>query len=408
MSDELQDKLQALCYQLAKATSAAVRLYRQKECLYYYSVYHLHPDPVTLYLEMLLEEAHKAGVFVTPLGQSYGYLTLGDGWRLVIGPSRLESEDRRALEQQLFLLGVEPKEQKNYIHTMRCFPAINAERMGWTVSVLCSLVERKPFSMEELYVNIRPENADRPAHFGLVGQQEELPTSDTQELLDRAYQFERLILSYVEQGETEQVAELFSSRPSMSLGRMSADSLRQAKDAGICAAAVASRTAIRGGVDRATAFRLSDLYIQKIELLRDARAVEALWRDLFVDFADQVRQARYHTGGVCGTGEKDLFLACAEYVSQNIYAPIRADELAETLGYTRSYLCSCFKRQTGMTLTQYCLQEKVLEARRMLQFTGRSLSEIAALLAFSSQSHFQTVFKRLTGETPLAYRRRMG
>lgn len=60
-----------------------------------------------------------------------------------------------------------------------------------------------------------------------------------------------------------------------------------------------------------------------------------------------------------------------------------------------------------MTLTQYILQEKVFEAQRLLRFTDQSLSELAALLAFSSQSHFQNVFKKQTGETPAQYRSRM-
>lgn len=237
--------------------------------------------------------------------------------------------------------------------------------------------------------------------------EDERPSSDTQELLDRSYQFEQIILSYVQQGEPERIREVLAAPPAMLLGKMSDDSLRQARYADICAAAIASRAAISGGVDSRTAFRMSDLYIQRTELLEDVRALELLREEMFVDFADQVRQVRYHTKSNEQTGEKDLFLACSEYISQNIYAPIRAEELAEALGYTRSYLCSCFKKQAGMTLTQYCLQEKILEAQRMLRFTDQSLSEIAALFAFSSQSHFQTVFKRITGETPLSYRRRM-
>ena len=46
------------------------------------------------------------------------------------------------------------------------------------------------------------------------------------------------------------------------------------------------------------------------------------------------------------------------------------------------------------------------EAKRLLQFTDQELGEIAALLDYSSQSHFQTVFRKVTGETPMAYRRR--
>ena len=80
--------------------------------------------------------------------------------------------------------------------------------------------------------------------------------------------------------------------------------------------------------------------------------------------------------------------------------------MAAALGYTRSYLCTRFHQETGMSLKQYIQREKAMEARRLLRFTDQELGQIAALLDFSSQSHFQTVFKKVTGETPMAYRRR--
>lgn len=234
-----------------------------------------------------------------------------------------------------------------------------------------------------------------------------LPSPGDQELLDRGYQFEQLLLSYIEQGKPELIREVLCAPPAMLVGKLADNHLRQTKNAGICGAAIASRAAIAGGVDHCTAFRMSDYYIQKIEACQQIHALEPLLGGMLISFADKVRQVRYHTMDGGAEDDRTIFQSCAEYVSQNIYAPIRVEELAETLGYSRSYLCNCFKRQTGMTLSQYCQQEKILEAQRFLRFTDQSLSEIAALFAFSSQSHFQTVFKRVTGETPLAYRRRM-
>lgn len=68
------------------------------------------------------------------------------------------------------------------------------------------------------------------------------------------------------------------------------------------------------------------------------------------------------------------------------------------------YLCNQFHKQTGITLTQYILNEKIIESQRLLRFTNKSISEIALHLAFSSQSHFQTVFKKYTGITPNRFR----
>ena len=80
--------------------------------------------------------------------------------------------------------------------------------------------------------------------------------------------------------------------------------------------------------------------------------------------------------------------------------------MAQALGYTRAYLCARFRQEAGLSLSQYIQQEKTAEAKRLLQFTDQTLGQIAAMLAYSSQSHFQAVFHRVAGETPLAYRRR--
>ena len=86
---------------------------------------------------------------------------------------------------------------------------------------------------------------------------------------------------------------------------------------------------------------------------------------------------------------------------------IRVDKMAEEFGISRQHLCSRFKKETGVSVSQYIRQEKIKEAERMLRFSDRAVSEIASVLGFSSQSHFQTIFKKVTGETPLHYRERM-
>lgn len=139
-------------------------------------------------------------------------------------------------------------------------------------------------------------------------------------------------------------------------------------------------------------------YLRTLQCCPDGSAERMVW--LMVSLGTLLTGAPFPAG--------DVFSACAKYVDENLYAPLRVEEVAAALGYSRSYLSTRFKQQAGMTLTRYILQEKVFEAQRLLQFSDESLLEIANTFGFSSQSHFQNVFKSVTGETPMAIRRRIG
>lgn len=394
-----------LCQSLAKALNTAVRLYRDGACRAYYSVYHLDPDPAGPYLHSLLDRAHKAGVLATPLYQFYGYIALEEDWRLIVGPSRVQNEDARLEQELLFLLGVPGEQQEEYRRILHCLPAISAERMGWLVSFLSLSINRQELKSEELFIHLQGDECAAGVRRQHVRQNADAPDDAKMDQHRVEYNAERLLMNYIENGEPDKIRELFGSAPILAGGPMADNTLRQVKNTCICAATLAARAAIAGGMDDAASFRLSDLYIQRVELTRDLPTLEKLRECIMIDFAQQVRQVRYHTELTGDGKDKSMFNACAEYVSQNLYTQIKVEEMAQQLGYSRSYLCSRFKRQTGLTVTQYILQQKIINAQRMLEFTDKSISEIAAAYMFSSQSHFQNVFKRMTGQTPQTFRR---
>ena len=78
--------------------------------------------------------------------------------------------------------------------------------------------------------------------------------------------------------------------------------------------------------------------------------------------------------------------------------------MAEAFYLSRPYLSAKFRRDTGMTLTDFILNEKTEEAKRLLRWSDKSASAIGAYLGFSSHGHFIRVFKKYAGLTPNEYR----
>ena len=77
---------------------------------------------------------------------------------------------------------------------------------------------------------------------------------------------------------------------------------------------------------------------------------------------------------------------------------------SEKLNITTSHLNDCVKAVAGRSVTG-CLQEAMLlEAKRNLYYTNDDVKKIAFTLGFEDHTYFSRMFKKLTKETPLAFR----
>ena len=94
-----------------------------------------------------------------------------------------------------------------------------------------------------------------------------------------------------------------------------------------------------------------------------------------------------------------------EYLSENVSGRISIDDVCRRMNYTRSYIFRQFKEVTGTSIMAYFTSLKIKEAKRLLRQTDMSVTEIAEALSFDTPNYFTKTFKRLTGSTPLQYRK---
>lgn len=121
---------------------------------------------------------------------------------------------------------------------------------------------------------------------------------------------------------------------------------------------------------------------------------------MILDYTERV--GKLHVG----ENASKFVLDIANYVQHNISRPVSTEDIAAAMYMSRSRLSTRFKKETGETLSDYIMREKVEEAKHLLAYTDKPLSAISSYLAFSSQSHFTRQFKKLTGRTPGEYRDR--
>lgn len=82
-------------------------------------------------------------------------------------------------------------------------------------------------------------------------------------------------------------------------------------------------------------------------------------------------------------------------------------ELAGVASLSAYHFSRAFRGATGRSPHRFVTERRIERAKSLLADRETSLADIAFSLGFSSQSHFSTVFRRMTGATPGAYREQL-
>ncbi|MDN5315122.1 MAG: hypothetical protein PWP10_3872 [Clostridiales bacterium] len=212
------------------------------------------------------------------------------------------------------------------------------------------------------------------------------------------YNFERRMMSLIQEGNIPALERLLQSGPTGSEGLLSRDNpIRQSKNLAIVSVTLVTRAAIEGGLNPDLALTLSDLFIQQIEEINDASKIITLQQELIFEFTKRVSDLKQRS-------TSKFVQDCTNYIQKNIYSDIQAEDIAEHIGMSTNYTSQKFKQELGESINNYVKRAKIDEARALLQYSDLSLTEISERLGFSSQSFFTSVFKKQTGMTPRQFR----
>ena len=93
-----------------------------------------------------------------------------------------------------------------------------------------------------------------------------------------------------------------------------------------------------------------------------------------------------------------------DILNDSVYSRITVEDIAISLGFSRTHISSVFKENCGKTITEYLTDLKMSEAKYLIRKELYTVSQISDFLCYDNPHYFCKVFKRETGMTTRQYR----
>ncbi|QAY65788.1 response regulator [Paenibacillus protaetiae] len=92
------------------------------------------------------------------------------------------------------------------------------------------------------------------------------------------------------------------------------------------------------------------------------------------------------------------------YIQEHLAEVISREDIANHVYLNPDYLTRIFKRDTGLSISDYLLQQRLHIAAELLANTDLSVSSVAIRIGYANFSHFSRMFKKYRGMNPMEFR----
>lgn len=159
-----------------------------------------------------------------------------------------------------------------------------------------------------------------------------------------------------------------------------------------------SRSAVEAGAPLAT---LTGVIKKSSRLLLENADFSDICRET-VEILDGFIDAVYESRGKKNTSEH-LYKAI-QYINAHYFEDLNLDILAQNVFVSSYYLSHLFRREMGVTFSDYLTKVRVSRAKELLM-EGRSVEDVSECVGYRDGNYFIKIFKKYVGVTPSKYRK---
>ncbi len=216
-------------------------------------------------------------------------------------------------------------------------------------------------------------------------------------MLESRYEGERQLMQAVSQGISHKAEQIISNSSELMLEMRVADPVRNMKNYVIVANVLFRKATEQGGVHPFYIDSVSTDFAKKIEKIKSVQEGIDMMHDMIYKYCNLVKQHSMKNYSL-------LVQKVITLIDSDLTADLSLHKQAEMLNVNASYLSSLFKKETGITLTEYVSKKRIDHAAFLLKSTNMQIQAIAQSCGIYDVNYFTKTFKKFTGKTPKEYR----
>ena len=217
------------------------------------------------------------------------------------------------------------------------------------------------------------------------------------QMLENRYEGERKLMQAVSQGISHKAEQMISNSSELMLEMRVSDPVRNMKNYVIVINVLLRKAVEQGGVHPFYIDGVSSDFARKVEKIRTVQEGIDMMHDMIYKYCALVKNHSMKNYSL-------LVQKVVTIIDSDLTADLSLHNQAQMLNVNASYLSTLFKKETGMTLTEYVTKKRIEHAAFLLVSTNLQIQTIAQNCGIYDVNYFTKMFKKQTGKTPREYR----
>lgn len=210
--------------------------------------------------------------------------------------------------------------------------------------------------------------------------------------------FQKNVLQYIKVGNQQGIEDSFEEEMQLICNNITFASSEDAQRFFYSYALICCIAIIEYYVEPKEAYNIFEAYTSMLTSIRSVSDMIEMCRKISLEYCDHVLLQQKKKS------QSSIVTNSMQYIQEHIQTKISIDDIAHYCKVSKRTVMRHFSKYYDMSVSKYVMKVKLEEGAFLLEHSNMTFAEISNQLAFSSQSHFSTAFKKRYHCTPQQYR----